>query len=90
MAFELSIPRTEAEPLSISMDIGDYLFIIGANGTGKSSLIHLFYQSQHNVAQRISAHRQTWFNSNALTLSANDKRNTEQNIHSVDNDAQSR
>lgn len=84
MPFELTIPEPSGTPLKISADVGQCIFVLGANGTGKSSLMHLFYRSNHSSARRISAHRQTWFSSSALTLSPQDKRSTEQNIHSRD------
>jgi len=52
--------------------------------------MHRFYAAHHGTARRISAHRQTWFASNAVTLSPEQKRNAESNIHSTDTNAQSR
>ena len=33
---DLTIPRTPGEPLTISIDVGQQLYIVGANGAGKS------------------------------------------------------
>lgn len=90
MPFELTIPELTGDPLAITIDIGQCIFVLGANGTGKSSLMHRFYSSHNGTARRISAHRQTWFSSNAVTLSPEQKRNTESNILSTDTGAQSR
>lgn len=60
------------------------MFVLGANGTGKSSIMHLFYKAHHGNARRISAHRQTWFASNTVTLSPEQKRSTESNIQGTD------
>jgi len=52
--------------------------------------MHAFYAAHHASARRISAHRQTWFASSSVTLSPEQKRQTEANIHSTDTSAQSR
>jgi len=90
MPFLLIVPEPSGTPLSIPIDVGQCVFVLGANGTGKSSLMHRFYTAHHGNARRISAHRQTWFASNAVTLSPEQKRNAESNIQSTDTDAQSR
>lgn len=90
MPFDLTVPVPSGTPLSIPIDVGQCIFVLGANGTGKSSLMHRFYTAHHGIARRISAHRQTWFASNAVTLSPQQKRNTETNIQSTDTNAQSR
>ena len=64
--------------------------MLGANGTGKSSLMLHLYKIHRSNARRISAHRQTWFNSNAVTLSAIERRNAEQNIFHADSSAEAR
>lgn len=84
MPFNLTIPQASGTPLTIDIDIGQCMFILGANGTGKSSLMHRFYNAHHNIAQRISAHRQTWFASSSVTLSPEQKRATETQILSRD------
>lgn len=66
------------------------MFILGANGTGKSSLMQQLYATHRGNARRISAHRQTWFSSNAITLSPEQKRNTETNIRAMDANPQAR
>ena len=84
MPFNFSIPRSGGSPLLFHLDAGQILFVLGANGTGKSSLMHLFYRSNPGIAHRITAHRQTWFSSNAITLSPQNKRDTETNIKHQD------
>lgn len=90
MTFAFTIPEPGGTPLTITLDIGQCIFVLGANGTGKSSLMHKFYSAHHATAQRISAHRQTWFSSSSVTLSPEQKRNTETNISNSDTGAQSR
>lgn len=84
MPIELSVPRQNAAPLQVPLDNGQCIFVLGANGTGKSSLMHVFYKAHHASGRRISAHRQTWFSSSSLSLSPEQKRQTEQNIQGRD------
>lgn len=74
----------------LQLDVGETIFVLGANGSGKSSLMHRFYTDNHAHAHRISAHRQTWFNSNASDLSPNAKINALKNITNTDTQARSR
>ncbi|MHB1938522.1 MAG: AAA family ATPase [Acidobacteriaceae bacterium] len=90
MPFNLTIPATTGTPLTLAMENGERIFMLGANGTGKSSLMHRFYAANRAIAHRISAHRQTWFSSNAITLSPEQKRQTEANIHGNDANPQAR
>ena len=63
------IPGISGEPLPVSLQPGDRLFIVGPNGSGKSALIQHFvsgHQSQN--IRRISAHRQTWLGSDSFDL----------------------
>ena len=57
---------------------------MGANGSGKSSLLQqLFTQHRHN-ATRISAHRQTWFTSNTLDFTPRSRKKTGINLQNAD------
>jgi ABC-type lipoprotein export system ATPase subunit len=92
MCFDLNIPRTTGELLNLTINVGQNLFIMGANGTGKSSLMqHLYmFHYSHNNVRRISAHRQTWFSSNTMDLSSQQKRDFENNIRSRDTNLDAR
>ncbi len=90
MSFALSVPLSGGEPLNFTVALGEVVFVLGANGTGKSSLLHRFYAGHKEKSRRISAHRQTWFESNAMTMSAYDKKNTERIISNADTTPQSR
>jgi len=59
MKFEFTIPRTAGE-LRISLQPGNVLFLLGANGTGKSSLMFRFNRTHPTQSERITAHRQNW------------------------------
>jgi ABC-type Mn2+/Zn2+ transport system ATPase subunit len=91
MPFKLSIPKADKSHLDLTIEVSETLFVLGANGTGKSSLMHRFYGAHHkNNTRRISAHRQTWFSSSAVTLSPQQKRETESNIHGWDTSSEAR
>lgn len=90
MAFVTTIPTPDGSELTSQLDKGQVLFLVGANGTGKSSLMHQFYSAHHSNSRRISAHRQTWFSSNAITLSPEQKRQTESSIKGIDTSPQAR
>jgi ABC-type Mn2+/Zn2+ transport system ATPase subunit len=86
----LSIPRHIGSAIDLATAAGDVVFLLGANGTGKSSLMQRFYNAHNSNARRITAHRQTWFESNAITLSPQQRWQTENNIRAHDNNPQSR
>lgn len=90
MAFDFSVPVNFGQALNFSVEAGQVLYVLGANGTGKSSLLQQFYTQHRQNGRRISAHRQTWFQSSALTLSAHQKKNTEINILNDDANPHSR
>lgn len=90
MPFELSVPLLPGQHLTFSLDVGQVLYVLGANGTGKSSLLQRLYAQNRENGRRISAHRQTWFSSGAITLSAHEKKNTETHIFNADANPQSR
>lgn len=66
---EWSIPRISDDPLQLTHDDCDRIFIVGANGSGKSALIQHFVSSNQNKrVRRISAHRQTWLHSGSIDI----------------------
>jgi ABC-type ATPase involved in cell division len=63
------IPRVSGDSINLTLQRGDQLFIIGANGSGKSALIQRFVSEARNLkVKRISAHRQTWFDSGSINF----------------------
>jgi len=66
------------------------LFILGANGAGKSSLVSHIFRRHYQHAKRISAHRQTWFPSNTLDMTPSSRDQIENNIRSQDQHERSR
>jgi len=60
------------------------LFVLGANGTGKSSLMQRLNKLHQKNARWISAHRQNWFESDSVNLSPQTKREFETYIGNFD------
>jgi ABC-type cobalamin/Fe3+-siderophores transport system ATPase subunit len=84
VAFNLSIPKSTGGSLDLTVEPGQTIFVLGANGSGKSALMQKLYAPLRMQARRITAHRQTWFASNAVSLSAQDKRTHETNMVNYD------
>ena len=72
MSFDLSFPvptpesSCSAEPQQLELEPGQMLFVLGANGTGKSGLMVRFARQNPEKARRIVAHRQIWMPTDAL------------------------
>ena len=90
MTFNLNFPLDDGQQHQLSLEPGEILFVLGANGSGKSSL--MFHFNAQNVGQtrKISAHRQTWMQSDSLDLTPSGKVSTEQNIQQEDQNVRSR
>jgi ABC-type cobalamin/Fe3+-siderophores transport system ATPase subunit len=85
MSFSLSIPTgTPNEPLKVNISVGEMLFILGANGTGKSSLMQDFARSSREKTRRITAHRQTWFRSGSPECTGKQRAEHEQHVSNYD------
>lgn len=82
--FEIRIPRQDTEELTHTLKCGDVCYILGSNGSGKSSLISRLFSNNQQVAKRIAAHRQNWIHSNTLDMTPRGRDNIEQNIRSQD------
>ena len=91
MKINLNIPRISDAPLQILVDAGDRLFIVGANGSGKSALIQHFTTSYPNEKiRRISAHRQTWLESGNLNFTPRSRKQFENQNIQLEREDQSR
>ena len=92
MPFDLNFPVEDADATAptLQLAIGDILFVLGGNGTGKSSLMFHFTRNNPGCSRKISAHRQTWMNTDALDMTPATKLQTEQNIRSMDQQQASR
>ena len=90
MIFNLQFPAQDNEVSQIQLEAGEMLFVLGANGTGKSSLMYYIAQQNRNTMRKISAHRQTWMNSDALDMTPSTKVETERQIQNEDHHQRSR
>jgi ABC-type cobalamin/Fe3+-siderophores transport system ATPase subunit len=90
MSFNLTVQRPSGENLPIQIALGKSLFVLGANGTGKSSLLQRFAAAAGGNARRISASRQTWFQSSALEFTPAQRQSYEQQVRNWDTNWQSR
>lgn len=82
MSFPLHFPCANPTLSQMSLDPGEMLFILGANGAGKSSLLHLFTNQNRPNVRKISAHRQTWMASDALDMTPANKVQLEKHMRS--------
>ena len=78
MNTEWKIPLISGTELPINIATGSSLFIVGPNGSGKSALIQQAVNTfgADNV-RRISAHRQTWFQSGSIDMTPHSRRDFE-------------
>lgn len=91
LQIDWNIPRISNPPINLTLKNGTQLFIVGPNGSGKSALIQRFV-SQHpqNRVKRITAHRQTWFNSGSIDLTAANRQQHEQQYLNYDRSYEAR
>ena len=72
---DLNIPLISREPLSISLNDGERIFVVGTNGSGKSALIqHLVASHRNDKIRRIPAHRQSWFQTGSINITPQNRR----------------
>ena len=90
MMFDLGFPNQNNDLSQIKLKPGEMLFVLGANGAGKSSLIHRFKTQNLEKCLKISAHRQTWMNSDTIDMTPSAKLETEKYIQSDDQQSHSR
>lgn len=82
--YKFNINTSNNGQLNIPLSEGKPVFVLGANGVGKSTLMHDVYAHNSAHARRILAHRQTWFTSNSMDMTAANKKQTETRINQLD------
>lgn len=82
--FPLNYPGPEDQQVQLRVASGEFLFLVGANGTGKSSLMHVFSNQNTGHVRRITAHRQVWFHSDTIDLTPRGRQQTERSIINQD------
>lgn len=88
--FRFQVPTINNENINIPLNSGKAVFVLGANGVGKSTLMHNLFQQNIEHSKRILAHRQTWFTDNAMNLTASQKKQTDGYILTQDRQIASR
>ena len=88
---ELTIPKTSGDTLPVSIEVGQQLYVVGANGAGKSALLQYWITSIGGTpVKRIAAHRQTWFESGNLDFTARSRREFESHFMNWDREVNAR
>jgi ABC-type cobalamin/Fe3+-siderophores transport system ATPase subunit len=92
MMFKIVIPRTNSDELSLPFEPGQLLFVLGANGAGKSSLMMKFSRENHGQVVKIASHRQTWLNADVpdMTVSQVQDISTRITYYDTANEARTR
>lgn len=88
--FNFKIQTSNSGELEIPLTDGNAVFVLGANGVGKSALMHSLFTQNLQNSKRILAHRQTWFLSNSMNMTATNKRDNEQGMKGYDKGPYSR
>ncbi|MFA5619811.1 MAG: DUF4435 domain-containing protein [Weeksellaceae bacterium] len=88
--YKFTVQTSNVGTLDIPLTEGKALFVLGANGVGKSTLMHKLFEQNFDHTKRILAHRQTWFHSNAMDMTASSKKQTENQIKNTDRQVYSR
>ncbi|MTK53623.1 AAA family ATPase [Paludibacter sp.] len=88
--YKFSILTSNNGSLNIPLIEGQALFVLGANGVGKSTLMYNLFLQNKNHSKRILAHRQTWFDDNSMNMTASQKKQNEEWIKGHDSNTYSR
>lgn len=88
--YDFNIPIGDQSLLNVPLKEGNVVFVLGANGVGKSALMHRVYSAYTNKSKKILAHRQIWFAQGMSSITAFDKTQRESWIKSNDQGIESR
>ena len=84
MPFNLNFPAQNKRFSQLQLEPGKMLFVLGANGAGKSSLMSRFTRQNQPSVRKIAAHRQTWMKTDAVDMTPARKVQTEKYIQDAD------
>ena len=66
---KFNVSRTSGDPIELSVNNGDQLYIVGPNGSGKSALMQRFVSEHpHQNIKWITAHRHTSLRSGTINF----------------------
>lgn len=79
------------EQTEVELTEGDAVFVVGANGSGKSALVTQLSKSAGPLnVTRVAAHRQSWLSSSSVDLTPRSRKKLKTNISSRDRQDDSR
>jgi len=90
MTFNLDFSTHGSGEKLLQLKAGEMLFVLGANGTGKSSLMFHFGNKNWSKTRKLSAHRQTWMDTDTFDLNPALKLQAQQTIQVIDQEQESR
>ena len=82
MTISISVPGPTG-PCNIQLAPGEVLYVLGANGTGKSALVHRLNSDHRTKSRWIPPHRQTWLQSGGSDLTAANKEQQETHLQDL-------
>ena len=82
MTISISVPGSTG-PCNIQLAPGEILYVLGANGTGKSALVHRLNVDHNTKSRWIPSHRRTWFQSGGSSLTAADREQQGTNLQTM-------
>jgi ABC-type cobalamin/Fe3+-siderophores transport system ATPase subunit len=88
--YKFNVQTSNNGLLNIPLTEGKALFVLGANGVGKSTLMHNLFNQNANHSKRRLAQRQTWFNDNSMNITASQKATYDGYVKSSDSQMNSR
>ena len=89
MSIPISIPSTP-NPIELQLSPGETLYVLGANGVGKSALLHHLNRRLGSHARWISSLRRNWLQSSGSNLTPMSKAQNEENLMSFEGREDSR
>jgi ABC-type cobalamin/Fe3+-siderophores transport system ATPase subunit len=85
-----SVPGPAESTISLSVDSGHPLFIVGRNGTGKSALMNWLRQKSQQNTVYLPGSRTSLFDDESLSLTPRSRRDLANNLGVWDNSAEAR
>ena len=82
MTISISVPGP-TEPCNIELAPGEILYVLGANGTGKSALVHRLNSDHRTKSHWVPPHRRTWLQSGGSNLTAAKKEEQETHLQNL-------
>ena len=82
MTISISVPGPNVS-CDIQLAPGEVLYVLGANGTGKSALVHRLNSDHNTVSRWIPPHRRTWLQSGGSSLTAANKEQQETQLQNL-------